>query len=137
MQRFIFLSTESPNSNFQVLALRHRRLAIDTTCQTLDYVKEKPRIHRYAGYRSVTFSERARSALMYESLYIQRFPLTCTIPGIARHTVIYIPLGIFEYPKDLDSSVELEADYRSYGSPAIAHKRAEHSALKPTDRINL
>ena len=33
--------------------------------------------------------------------------------------------------------VELEADYRSYGSPAIAHKRAEHSALKPIDRINL
>ena len=74
---------------------------------------------------------------MYESLYIQRFPLTCTIPGIARRTVIYIPLGIFEYPKDLDSSVELEADYRSYGSPAIAHKRAKHSALKPTDQINL
>ena len=34
-------------------------------------------------------------------------------------------------------SVELEADYRSYGSPAIAHKRAEHLALKPIDRINL
>ena len=33
--------------------------------------------------------------------------------------------------------VELEADYRSYGSPAIAHKRAEHSALKPIDQINL
>ena len=33
--------------------------------------------------------------------------------------------------------VELEADYRSDGSPAIAHKRAEHSALKPIDRINL
>src|ERR1700743_1751517 len=33
--------------------------------------------------------------------------------------------------------VELEADYRSYGSPAIAHKRAEHSAHKPIDRINL
>ena len=33
--------------------------------------------------------------------------------------------------------VELEADYRSYGSPAIAHKRADHSALKPIDRINL
>ena len=27
--------------------------------------------------------------------------------------------------------VELEADYRPYGSPAIAHKRAEHPALKP------
>ena len=33
--------------------------------------------------------------------------------------------------------VELEADYRSYGSPAITHKRAEHLALKPIDRINL
>ena len=33
--------------------------------------------------------------------------------------------------------VELEADYRSYGSPAIAHKRAEHSAHKPIDQINL
>ena len=33
--------------------------------------------------------------------------------------------------------VELEADYQSYGSPAIAHKRAEHLALKPIDRINL
>ena len=33
--------------------------------------------------------------------------------------------------------VELEADYRSYGSPAIAHKRAEHPAHKPIDRINL
>ena len=35
------------------------------------------------------------------------------------------------------SNVELEVDYRSYGSPAIAHKRAEHSAHKPIDRINL
>ena len=26
--------------------------------------------------------------------------------------------------------VDLEADYWSYGSPAIAHKRAEHPALK-------
>ena len=33
--------------------------------------------------------------------------------------------------------VELEANYRSYGSPAIAHKRAEHSAHKLIDRINL
>ena len=32
-------------------------------------------------------------------------------------------------------SVELEADYRSYGSLAIAHKRAEHLALKPIERI--
>ena len=37
----------------------------------------------------------------------------------------------------LAARVELEADYRSYGSPAIAHKRAEHPALKPIDRINL
>ena len=36
-----------------------------------------------------------------------------------------------------DGIVELEADYRSYGSPAIAHKRAKHSAHKPIDRINL
>ena len=34
-------------------------------------------------------------------------------------------------------NVELEADYWSYGSPATAHKRAEHPALKPIDRINL
>ena len=34
-------------------------------------------------------------------------------------------------------TVELEANYQSYGSPAIAHKRAEHSAHKPIDRINL
>ena len=33
--------------------------------------------------------------------------------------------------------VELEADYQSYGSLAIAHKQAEHSAHKPIDRINL
>ena len=33
--------------------------------------------------------------------------------------------------------VELEADYQSYGSPAIAHKQAEHSAHKPIDQINL
>ena len=33
--------------------------------------------------------------------------------------------------------VELEDDYQSYGSPAIAHKRAEHLANKPIDRINL
>ena len=37
----------------------------------------------------------------------------------------------------LGETVELEADHRSYGSPAIAHKRAEHSALKPIDQINL
>ena len=36
-----------------------------------------------------------------------------------------------------EEDVELEANYRSYGSPAIAHKRAEHLALKPIDRINL
>ena len=36
-----------------------------------------------------------------------------------------------------DNFVELEADYRPYGSPAIAHKRTEHSAHKPIDRINL
>ena len=34
-------------------------------------------------------------------------------------------------------NVELEADYRSYRSPAIAHKRAKHLAHKPIDRINL
>ena len=33
--------------------------------------------------------------------------------------------------------VELEANYQSYGSPAIAHKRAKHSAHKPIDQINL
>ena len=37
----------------------------------------------------------------------------------------------------LEVGVELEADYRSYGSPAIAHKRAKHPALKPIDQINL
>ena len=42
-----------------------------------------------------------------------------------------------EVPVILLMSVELEADYRSYGSPAIAHKRAEHLALKPIDQINL
>ena len=35
-----------------------------------------------------------------------------------------------------DICVELEADYRSYESPAIAHKQAKHSAHKPIDRIN-
>ena len=34
-------------------------------------------------------------------------------------------------------AVELEADYQSFGSPAIAHKRAEHSAHKLIDQINL
>ena len=34
-------------------------------------------------------------------------------------------------------TVELEADHRSYGSLAIAHKRDEHLAHKPIDRINL
>ena len=33
--------------------------------------------------------------------------------------------------------VELEADLWSYGSPAIAHKRAKHLALKLIDWINL
>ena len=33
--------------------------------------------------------------------------------------------------------VELEANYRSYGSPAIAHKQAKHLAHKPIDWINL
>ena len=33
--------------------------------------------------------------------------------------------------------VELEADYRSYGSPAITHKRAEHLAHKPINWIYL
>ena len=33
--------------------------------------------------------------------------------------------------------VELEANYQSYRSPAITHKQAEHSALKPIDQINL
>ena len=33
--------------------------------------------------------------------------------------------------------VELEADYRSYRSLAMAHKRAKHSAHKPIDQINL
>ena len=42
-----------------------------------------------------------------------------------------------EIQEGIDLRVELEADYRSYGSPAIAHKRAEHSAHKPIDRINL
>ena len=36
-----------------------------------------------------------------------------------------------------DRGVELEANHRSYGSPAIAHKRAEHSAHKLIDWINL
>ena len=38
---------------------------------------------------------------------------------------------------DSKLSVELEADYQSYRSPAITHKRAEHLALKPIDQINL
>ena len=42
-----------------------------------------------------------------------------------------------ERARDLQEGVELEADYRSYGSPAIAHKRAKHLAHKPIDRINL
>ena len=33
--------------------------------------------------------------------------------------------------------VELEADYRSNRSLAIAHKQAEHSTYKPIDQINL
>ena len=36
-----------------------------------------------------------------------------------------------------EKDVELEANHRSYGSPAITHKQAEHSAHKLIDRINL
>ena len=38
---------------------------------------------------------------------------------------------------DHNTVVELEANYWSYGSPAITHKRAEHLALKQIDWINL
>ena len=45
-------------------------------------------------------------------------------------SIHYIPYIILDL-------VELEADYRSYGSLAIAHKQAKHPALKPIDWINL
>ena len=50
---------------------------------------------------------------------------------------IELPVDLLEVFSNHLSPVELEADYRSYGSSAIAHKRAEHSAHKPIDRINL